>query len=57
MTRGADAVYVLVNRSDAAATVVGLPSGSFLDELSGGTFPGPSVEVAAGSARILTPLP
>jgi glycosidase len=57
MTRGGDAVYVLVNRSGAAATVGGLPSGSFLDALSGGTFPGPSVEVAANSARILTPLP
>jgi glycosidase len=54
MTSGTDTVYVVLNRGDGAASVGGLPSGSFTDALTGGTFSGPSVQVPARSALILT---
>jgi glycosidase len=53
MTDGTDTVYVLLNRSDFAKTVSGLPSGMLKDELLGDTVTGPSVSVPPRSARIL----
>ena len=55
MEDGGDVVYVLLNRSDSAKTVSGLPSASLTDELLGGTVSGPSISVPARSARILVP--
>ena len=55
MDDGSDLVYVLLNRSDSAKTVSGLPSTTLNDALLGGTATGPSVSVPARSARILIP--
>lgn len=52
LQEGSDEVYVAVNRSDGAATIGGLPSGSYVDEVDGSTH-GSDVNVPARSARIL----
>jgi glycosidase len=54
MTRDADTVLVLINRSDNPQAVANVPDGSFTDLLSGGTFTGSSVMVPARSSLILT---
>lgn len=53
MSYNADTVYVAINRSDSPKSVGGLPSGNFGDELSGGSFAGPSVTVPARSSLVL----
>lgn len=55
MTKDADTVLVLVNRSDSAQSIAGIPGSSFTDLLNGGTHTGPSVMVPARSSLILTP--
>jgi glycosidase len=55
MVDGTDRVYVLLNRSDSARPVGGLPSGALKDALTNETVNGPSVSVAARGFRILTP--
>jgi hypothetical protein len=55
MTRDADTVLVLINRSDNAQSVANIPASSFTDLLEGGTHTGPSVMVPPRSALILTP--
>jgi hypothetical protein len=55
MTRDADKVIVVINRSDSSQSVGNLPASSFTDLLKGGTFTGPSVMVPARSSLILTP--
>ncbi|MGZ3442363.1 MAG: alpha-amylase family glycosyl hydrolase, partial [Polyangia bacterium] len=54
MVDGSDRVYVAINRSDAPATVTGLPSGALTDQLTGEALIGPSVSVPARSARVMT---
>jgi glycosidase len=54
MVDGSDRVYVAINRSDAPATVSGLPSGALTDQLTGEALTGPSVSVPARSARVMT---
>jgi hypothetical protein len=53
MADGADRVYVAINRSDAARSVSGLPSGTLTDEITGASFSGPSVSVPARGILIL----
>ena len=53
MVDGSDVVYVVLNRSDSAKSVGGLPTGSFSDALSGETVSGPTVSVPARSARLM----
>jgi glycosidase len=55
MSLDADTVYVLVNRSDVAQSVGGLPAVPLRDELDGSALSGPAVEVAPRSARFLAP--
>jgi len=55
MTRDADTVLVLINRSDNAQSVANIPASAFTDLLEGGTHTGPSVMVPPRSALILTP--
>jgi glycosidase len=55
MVDGTDTVYVLLNRSDSARSVGGLPSAALKDALTQETVSGPSVSVAARGFRILTP--
>ncbi len=52
LVEGGDEVYVAINRGDGAATIGGLPSGSYVDELDGSSH-GSDVAVPARSARIL----
>ncbi|HRI48959.1 MAG TPA: alpha-amylase family glycosyl hydrolase [Pseudomonadota bacterium] len=53
MVDGADTVYVVLNRSDSAKAVGGLPTGSFTDQLTGDMLSGPSVMVPPRGARVL----
>ncbi|MCA9659913.1 MAG: hypothetical protein KC486_16330 [Myxococcales bacterium] len=53
MSGGGDTVYVLLNRSDAAKSVGGIPGGSYTDEISGDSVDGPSVMVPARGSRVL----
>ncbi|MFO0550144.1 MAG: alpha-amylase family glycosyl hydrolase [Polyangiaceae bacterium] len=53
MSTAGDEVYVVINRGDGQASVGGLPSQGFTDELDGSSVSGPSVSVPARSARIL----
>ncbi|MEW5740955.1 MAG: alpha-amylase family glycosyl hydrolase [Myxococcota bacterium] len=53
MTKGAEVVYVALNRGDTDATVTGLPAGALVDEYTGVSVSGPSVQVPARSARVL----
>jgi glycosidase len=55
MIDGADVVYVAVNRSDAAKTMGGLPSGALTDGVSGDVLSGPNIAVPARTIRVLTP--
>jgi glycosidase len=55
MTAPGDVLHVLVNRSDSAASVSGVPEGDYVDELGGGAFSGGSVMVPARSALVLVP--
>jgi glycosidase len=55
MVDGSDTVYVILNRSDSAQSVGGLPTGNFTDQISGATVSGPSVMVPARGVRVLTP--
>jgi hypothetical protein len=55
MADGTETVYVVVNRSDGAKTVGGLPAGMLRDELSTDMVAGPNVTVPARGARILVP--
>lgn len=55
MVDGADTVYVVVNRSDAAKSVSGLPGGALKDELTGEMLTGPTISVPARSVRALVP--
>ena len=55
MIAGADEVWVLLNRGDSAATVSGLPAGSYLDEIDGSSQSA-APSVPARSVRILTKL-
>jgi glycosidase len=55
MTRDADKVIVVINRSDSSQSVGNLPASAFTDLLEGGTWSGPSVMVPARSSLILTP--
>jgi glycosidase len=57
MQHNADSVYVLINRSDGAQTVGGVPNGSWDDLLSGSKVTGPSISVPARSARVLVASP
>jgi glycosidase len=54
MVDGADTVYVLLNRSDGAKMVGGLPAGTYTDQLTSEMVSGPTANVPARSARILT---
>ncbi|HRI10693.1 MAG TPA: alpha-amylase family glycosyl hydrolase, partial [Nannocystaceae bacterium] len=54
MSGGGDTVYVVLNRSDAAQSVGGLPAGSLSDELGGGMVQGPTVMVPARGAMVLS---
>jgi hypothetical protein len=54
MVDASDTVYVLINRSDAAKMVGGLPAGSYTDQLTAEMVSGPTVNVPARSARVLT---
>ena len=53
MQHNADTVYVLINRSDGAQSVGGVPNGSYDDLLTATQVSGPSVSVPARSSRIL----
>ncbi len=53
MTEGADQVVVAVNRGDGTATVSGVPSGSYTDEIDGSSHSGPDISVPARSTRLL----
>lgn len=53
MTKGADVVYVAINRGDAEVTVSGLPSDALFDEYNGVSVSGPSMVVPARTARVL----
>jgi glycosidase len=53
MQEGSDVVIVVVNRGDSAASVAGLPGGSYVDEIDGTPHSGSSVSVPARSARLL----
>ena len=55
MVDGTDNVYVAINRSDAAASVSGLPAGALTDQMTGESLTGPTVSVPARTARVLTP--
>ena len=55
MTGDGDTIYVVLNRSDSAKSVGGLPGGSLTDELSGEVVMGPSVMVPARGSRVLVP--
>jgi glycosidase len=48
-----DALWVAVNRADAPRMVDNLPAAEFTDELAGGSFTGPAIEVPARSALVL----
>ncbi len=50
---GADTLYVLVNRSDGAASVGGLPAGAYQDLLGGPDVNGPAPQLAARSSLVL----
>ncbi|MBI4950602.1 MAG: hypothetical protein HY908_01080 [Myxococcales bacterium] len=52
MATAGDAVFVAVNRGDGAATVNGLPAGSYVDEVDGSAH-GAAPSVPARSTRIL----
>jgi len=53
MSGGGESVFVVLNRSDSAKSVGGLPGGSYTDELSGDQVDGPSVMVPARGSRVL----
>lgn len=53
MSGDGDTVYVLLNRSDSAKSVGGLPGGAFTDALSGAGVQGPSVMVPARGSMVL----
>ncbi len=53
MSGGGDAVFVLLNRGDGAASVGGLPAGSYTDALTGEQVNGPAVMVPARGSRVL----
>ena len=53
MKDASETVYVAINRGDAAATVPGVPAGSYKDALSGEMIEGGTIDVPARSARIL----
>jgi glycosidase len=57
VTFGADLVIVALNRGDAEQAVGGLPSGDFVDELTGSAVSGPSVDVPPRSALVLVRAP
>jgi len=54
MSDGSDTLYVAVNRNDAPQTASGLPAATLTDLLSNGQVSGPSVQLPARSAMILT---
>jgi glycosidase len=54
MSEGTDVVYVAVNRGDGAQSASGLPSGALKDLLGGSTVSGPTVNLPARTAMILT---
>ena len=51
MSDDTETIFVLVNRADSATNITGLLAASFADLLWGATASGPSVTVAARSAR------
>jgi glycosidase len=53
MQAGSDEVIVVVNRGDGAASVGGLPSSSFVDEIDGSSHSGPTISVPPRSSRML----
>ena len=54
MVEGSDTVYVVVNRSDSAKMVGGLPGGNFTDGITGETVAGPTVMIPARGVRVMT---
>src|SRR5206468_4244362 len=52
MVDGADVVTVVMNRSDSAKSVGGLPGHALTDEMTGDMLTGPTVSVPARSFRI-----
>jgi glycosidase len=55
MSNGVDRVYVVLNRSDTAQSVGGLPAGALTDQMTGAMVTGPTVMAPPRSAMILTP--
>jgi hypothetical protein len=53
MTEGADDVIVVINRGDGGATVSGVPSGSYVDQIDSSAHTGPDISVPARTARVL----
>jgi len=53
MADGSDKLYVLLNRSDVAKPVTGVPAGSYTDAISGDPLTGGTITVPPRSFRIL----
>jgi glycosidase len=54
MKDGSDSVIVIVNRSDSARTVSGIPAGMYRDQIANEMVAGPNVSVPARGVRLLT---